>query len=226
VAITVTHMTNGTANPPGTSPSLNSVAFQNNRLYLVTFVMRGGTTPDVTAVTGGGITWTKTTTTRATAPFMAQYRGLATSGASTASLACTVTGTPTMFKYTIEEFAGVNVTTPIVQTAAFVGGSNGDGSVTLSALGDAVNNVAYGVFGEGITDTVTPEGGYTELVDENSGTPTATIFSEYKTGQDTTVTADFAGSAANTWSGNALEIRAALPKVPILVMAPRIRTTV
>jgi hypothetical protein len=206
MAITVTHMTNGTANPPGTSPSLTSVAFQNDRLYLVTFLMRGGTTPDVTAVTGGGITWTKTTTTRATAPFMAQYRGLTTSGASTASLACTVSGTPTAFKYTIEEFAGVNATTPIVQTAAWAGASNSDGSVTLAAFGDAVNNVVYGVFGEGNTDTVTPEAGYTELIDENSGTPVATIFSEYKIGQDTSVTCDFAGSAANTWAGNALEI--------------------
>lgn len=214
MAITATHMTDGSEDVDATlaagSVSSASVAFANNRLYVVTFSMRGGVTPDVTAVSGGGGSWSKTTTTRGTAPFMAQYKSLVTSGATTGALTYTISGSPTTFKWTVEEFDGVNTTTPIVQTAAFVGGSNGGLNVTLSAFGDAVNNVAYGVACTSITEssiTVDPSGGWSQMCLNNTVTAgTQTLFSEVKTGEDLTVTCTFPNQTSNIWSGNALEI--------------------
>jgi hypothetical protein len=191
-----------------------SVAFQNSRLYIISWTIRGGTTPDVGSVTGGGITWTKTTATRTTAPFMAQYWGLTTSGASTGALTGgSVSGNPTGVKWTIDEFAGINTASPIVQTAAITGGSNGSLNITLSAFADSTNNAAYGVSMTNTTDgsvTVDGSGGWTLLGFDNSViSGTQTIMSEYKIGQDTNVTCTWPGAGANQWVGNALEIAVA-----------------
>src|SRR5262245_25243983 len=136
----------GGASSPGGSKATNSVAFANNRLYVVTFSQRGGTNPDTTALTGGGITWAKVLTSRTSAlMFMSQWWGLVTSGASTGALTATITGSPSSFKWIIDEFGSVNTTTPYLQpdpggAGSWTTGSNSDPSISLSSFTDTTNN--------------------------------------------------------------------------------------
>jgi hypothetical protein len=202
----------------GNTQATASIAFQNSRLYVVTCCSRGTAPMGITSITGGGITWTEAATPfTGTGPNMSIFTGLTTSGATTQALTITVSGGPTSsFKWIVDEFTGVDTTTPVVQAAAVVSGVNQPtGTVALSAFADGVDNVAYGVFAHNIGEAFTADasGGWSILVD-NQTTVAGVIVqaSEWKTGEDTSVTMTWATNT-DRWSGTALEIKAAAAAV-------------
>jgi hypothetical protein len=217
MAITAANVDSGSQDAAlnnGNTQNTNSIAFANNRLYLLTVCSRGTAPMGVSSVTGGGITWTEAATAfTGTGPNMSIFRGLTTSGASTGALTITVSGGPTSsFKWIVDEFTGVNTTTPVVQAADCVSGVNQTtGTVALSGFADATNNVAYGVFAHNIQEAFTADasGGWAILVD-NQTVVTGVIVqaSEWKTGSDTSVTMTWA-TGTDRWSGTAVEIAAA-----------------
>lgn len=230
MAITVTNKAASATDTPGTSFSLTSVAYQNNALYLVSISMRIQTAT-ISAITGGGFTWTQLTGSpqNQTNSIFYVFRGLQTSGASTASLAVTCS-TSTAAHWCIDEFTGVdtsgtNGSGAIVQSAGATG-SSASLSVTLSAFADATNNVAYGAFGhsgETVNIVADASGGFTITNVNTVTTPAHSHASEWKTGQDTGVSASWATAAQS--GGVAAEVKMAAatdnPRKPFLPARPR-----
>lgn len=224
MAIVATNKDSGSQDASVTTQATNSVAFQNNALYLVSLCARSNGTPTFSSVTGGGLTWVQIGTTSTAAPFVALYRGLVTSGASTGALTITCGATTTSLKWAIDEFTGVdtsgtNGSGAIVQSnSALNQAAATSGAVTLSAFGDSVNNAAFGFFthNQGSeTSTIDPDSGWAALA--NNGTvvaPVMSMMTEWKLGQDLSVDASWATSGA--WAGWAAEVKAAASSTVIV----------
>jgi len=200
MAITAANLTADTSTTAGPYTTA-SVAFANNKLYLVSVWNRIGTTQvDVSSITGGGLTWVQVlgdgTLTRCEV-----WRGLVTSGATTGALTITMSAAPARVAWSIDEFTGVdtsgaNGSGAVVQSAASSGTAT-TLSVTLAAFGDAVNNAAFGSFLHRAQETSTVEAGYTALSNSAYGAVSSLgTMAEWKVGQDTTVSASWTTSAA------------------------------
>ena len=223
MAIVATNKNSGSDDTTVSTETSASVAFQNNALYLVSLCARSNGTPTYSSITGGGITWVQIGTTTINAPFVALYRGLVTSGATTGALTITIGASATSNKWAIDEFTGVDTTGTNGSGAIVQSNSGGSqttatsGAITLSAFGDATNNAAYGYFAHNQgseTSTVDSSGGWAALA--NNGTvvaPVMSMMTEWKTGQDTSVSASWATLGA--WAGFAAEIKAAAAATPV-----------
>ncbi len=107
-----------------------SVAFSNNKLYLLAVSGRHtGGIPAAPTVSGGGITWTTVNdvaygTNASPQRRVVVYRGLVTSGASTGTLTISWAGGSNLSScdWVLDEFDGINLT-----------GTNGSGAVIQSA---------------------------------------------------------------------------------------------
>lgn len=203
MAIAFTNKATGSANNPASGQTTGSVAFQNNRLYMFALVNRGATA-DTTALSGGGLTWTR----RVTGNQRELWSGWAASGASTGVVTLTWSGASTGLWWIIDEGTGVDTTTQIVQSSAQGAGTGTSGSATLAAFADAVNNAAYGFLTHIANETSTAEAGYTTLGNFGAAlAPDAGLITEYKLGEDLTVTASWTTSSA--WHSHAVEVKAA-----------------
>lgn len=217
MAIIATNKDSGSNDSTVSSQTTNSVAFQNNRLYLVTVTARSNGTPTISGITGGGITWVQIGSTSTAAPFVAVYRGLVTSGATTGALTITLGASCTSNKWAIDEFqnvdtTGTNGSGAIVQSASVLNHAAAtSGSITLAAFGDATNNAAWGFFSHNQgseTSTIDPDSGWAALANNGTAvTPAVSTMTEWKLGQDLSVDASWATSGA--WAGWAAEIKAA-----------------
>jgi len=198
-----------TANTP--IITANNVAYQNNRLYLVTVETVSATAPTVNSISGGGITWVRVDGYISGNHNCEVWRGLVTSGATTGKLTFTLSGNPTNCAWSIEEVTGMDTSGTNGSGAIVQHANNGttttaaSGSVALGSFADATNNVAFGAFlhHTSETSTVDPDG-YTALANLAAGSNTG-LLTEYKTGQDLSVDASWATSSG--WSGVALEIK-------------------
>jgi len=102
--------------------------------------------------------------------------------------------------WSLTEFDGVNTSGTdgigaLVQSATNSGGS-GATQVTCTlanSFSDAVNNVAFGMFGRSGNGGITPGSGFTEIHDVTYITPSNGLETEWKTGQDLTVDASWTG---------------------------------
>lgn len=207
MAITAANVLSLTDDVGGASTTTSSVAFANNKLYLVASGFRGGALPEVSGITGGGITWTEAAHfITGGPPAICVFKGLATSGAITGALTISYLNGPTAIKISVDEFDGVDTTTPVVQAVGNGGGAALSGSVTLAAFGDAVNNAAYGAFQHNALEATNVEAGYTELADNfEASVPNVSMGTEWKVGQDLAVTESWATSIA--WTAVAAEIK-------------------
>lgn len=229
MAITAVNRDFGSDNTPEVDTITNSVAFANSKLYLVSAYFRGGITPAISGITGGGITWVLEKSYQVGSPPAAfVFRGLVTSGATTEALTITNTGSPTSAKYSIDEFGGIDTSGTdgsgaIVQSAGN-GGSAASGSITLASFADATNNAAYGVFGHSgnaseVTDVDTTPGAYTELSDNiDVVNPDMSMGVEWRIGEDTAVSASWFSDI--NWAGVAIELRAAAAGEPFRGTTP------
>lgn len=205
MAITATNKLNETH---AVASASSSVAFANNKLYLVS-VACATDEAIISACSGGGITWVKITGASGNSVGInffggALFRGLVTSGASTGGLTFTLdVGTDVYIsvdEFTGMDTSGTNGSGAIVQSNVSITNTGVNNSaVSLSAFGDASNAAFAYVLHQNHTNAFTPDasnGGYTELCDffdpiNNDGR----MMTQWNTGSDTSIT--------STWTSNA-----------------------
>jgi len=196
-----------------------SYAFQNNKLYLISVGCRSTTAVTAFAISGGGLTWVQAreAPVGGGTQYVAMFRAMVPSGASTGALTITVTGGPaTSIKWVVTEITGVKTTGSNGNDAIVQGATNqaasGTGSVSLAAFADPVKNAVFAYFQHGTAEafTVDASGGYTLLMQDNSTVaPVLGVATEFAIGQDTTVTMTWA-TTSTTWRAIAVEL-AAIP---------------
>jgi len=85
-------------------------------------------------------------------------------------------------------------------------GSGTTATGNLAAFADAVNNAAFMATMNNLNSPITEEAGYTELADLGHANPTRRVETEYKLGEDTSVTSTFSSAA---WHCIAVEVKKA-----------------
>jgi hypothetical protein len=193
-----------------------SLTPSTNTLYLATVRnsrAAGPATPTLSG--GGGLTWVQvaTVTEPGGSERITVFRAMKSSGLTSGTLTADFGGvTQTGFAIVVDEFTGTDTTGSdgagaIVQSATGSGSAVTSSSVTLAAFGDATNNAAFGAVSIIATDSISAEGGYTRLSNLNHATPNRAVATEWKVGQDTSVTFSWTTSAA--YDSIAVEIKAA-----------------
>lgn len=192
------------------NPSL-SRALVANTLGLAAIHNEKVGTPDIPTLSGGGVTWVQIATSTVGGIRTTLFRAM---GASPSGTSLTVDyggNVQSNCSWTIVEWADVDTGGTDGSAAVVQSNVNSDAAsgttlaVTLSAFADAVNNVAYGVFGSASNVNCTPEGGYTGFT--QGGVSEAAHRAQWQTGEDTSVSATYAVSVANR-VGIAIEIAA------------------
>lgn len=197
----ITNLTFGSASGSITSQNTATVNATSNALLLLAVTSRTNitTNPNAPTVTGLGLTWTQTNTilydsTSTSRKLLTVYQALGSpsSGAITMDFAGQV---QTDVQWSLDQFIGVNTTTPIVQSA-----TNKDETVTTNTLTVTLSsfasgsNMPYGAIAADNTGGLSSIGaGFLYLSDESSGS--MNMVAEYKTTSNTTVTATFATNA-------------------------------
>jgi hypothetical protein len=192
-----------------------SVAFLNNRLYLVSIHQGHASTPAaVSGITGGGITWVQIADTGTTAHRRGSvWRGLVTSGATTGALTISLPDSDSNVYWSVDESdgnvdtTGTNGSGAIVQSAITLASTGTTCTVTLAPFTDVTNNSAFVLIWHALNVVTTHKSGFTELSDQASGGTTAGgMDTQYRTGQDLTPNGTWVGSTFN--GGVAMEIKA------------------
>lgn len=215
MAITISVLNQG-AGGGGTSQVTGSVTLTSGRLHLMTVVnTQGSLGPDATTPTCTG--WTQITTLNyfndavdANRVTVFRRAGDGSSGTHTIDFGSATQGD---VLWSIEQCnadadaTGTNGSNGIVQIITNTGNSTTP-SATLGAFGSA-SNATHGAFGLTVgSNTIAPGTGFTELGSQNEGAPfQCTLFTEYRSDNDTSVDATAGGAAA--WGVIALEIKAA-----------------
>ena len=217
--ITAANVTSGADDNAGSATSFNtaSYAFQNNKLYMVSAFLRAGSAVALSSVTGGGLTWVLALEQAIGGGtfYIATFRALVTSGATTGALTLNTSIAPTSIKWIVDELSGVDTTGTngsgaIVQSDADSGNAT-TASMVLAAFADATNNAVYAAVGHAANEaaTVDASGGYTKLAEELSAvTPATAIATEFRLAEDTTVTMTW--TTAAQFRSTAFEIKAAV----------------
>ena len=197
-----------------TSYTTTATAGANSKLYIITVENSKGTTPDLPTLThSGGLTCVQILSSPQTNRRITVFRALKTSGVSAGTFTADAAGvTQTSWSVIVDEFDGIDTSGTdgsgaIVQSAA----NNGSGttaSATLSAFADATNNAAFLATLVNNNTAVTEEAGgvWAELGEAPHGSPTRTIETEWRLGEDTSPSSTFLSSA---WDCIALEIKVA-----------------
>lgn len=170
----------------GSTFATASIAFADDRLYLLAVVNTKATTPDTPSVSGGGITWVQVATllfntAAAGLSRITVFRGLAASGASTGALTITFGGaTQTGCSYAVDEFDGCETggssgAAAIVQSATNAQDATTTAQATLGSA-PAAANLVYLATGLDANTGITAAGGMTELgSDVGHGTPSSRL---------------------------------------------------
>ena len=196
----------------GLTITTNSVSPSSNALVLISIYARNQASaadPGTPTVVGNGITYTLIDSQLFDSSRRRHYlfRGLAASP-SAGTIVCTwgvnVIGQVHVVQFTGVDTSGVNGAGAVVQSAKN-SATNTTLSVTLASFGDATNNASFGAFMHATNEVTTHEGGYTELTD--LGGTASGMQTEWKTGEDTGVSASWATSSL--CSGIAAEIKMA-----------------
>lgn len=189
----------------------------SNRLVLITITARDvAGDPPIPTLTGNGLTWVNIQHQISAGPTGRSIDVFRAMGASpstgTLVIDYGVGQTLRNCAWQIDEFDGVdtsgtNGSGAVVQSDKGNGGSAGTSiTLTLVAFGDATNNASYiGVF-HGSNEGTTPETGYTELGDHQTG-ENNTLGAAFKLGEDLSPSESWATSDSR--AGIALEIKAA-----------------
>lgn len=224
--IAVASKTSGDSGGSATSSATAAITTTAGKLYAIwvsAYVSSGSVQPPQPTVTfnGSGLAFDVVAsvdidTSGADRQTMWLFRGVASAGSS---------GTTTIdfgavaakHDWAIDEIdgvdtSGINGSAAIVQsaTAQFASGAT-SGTVSLAAFADATNNAAYGVFdvqssSSGVV-SYTAGTGFTKLGEDTGNV--ATLASEYRVGQDTTVDMTWSGASVFRSAGIAVELKAA-----------------
>jgi len=217
MAITATLLTRGSVSAGNTSATSASITPGANRLILVAVQNNSFGTPGTISLSGNSLTYVEeeTLTYSGGAIRLSVFRAM---GASPSAGAISITNLSNNgAQWAVIEFDGVdtsgtNGSGAIVQSVSnsTTGGSPNSLTVTLAALGDAVNNAVFAAFGCDSDALQTVGSGYTELSDDDTLTASESIglMTQWKVPGTTTPDAsgqpDFADVA-----GIGIEIKAA-----------------
>ncbi len=155
--------------------------------------------PTVSSISGCGLTWTKidsvgVDTSGGDRSTIELWKGLGTPSSGTITL--TYTASVRRSSWIVQEVAGADTTTPVVQSAVSVANSsNNPITATLSAFADATNNATFvqGSIQSNLNvDQTTFEGTYTEIAE--AWFSYAHQATAYQVGQDTSISVSFTGS--------------------------------
>jgi hypothetical protein len=221
MAVTQSTLLTGTYNgTDATSYTTASVTPTAARLQLLTVMSAVSTgTPNIPTVTGCGLTWVRiggfnfSATHRITV-----FRALGltpTAGTLTIDFASGgVSQTQTYGAWGLTEFAnvdqsGTNGSGAIVQTVSANSGAVVTTlTVTLAAFSN-VNNATFGALGVGANRTITEGAGFTQLSEIAGSSPGATLATEWKNSNDTSV--DWSWTTGSGASGVGVEIKEGPP---------------
>lgn len=197
-----------------------SISPTSNRLLLASVSSRTGITaePNEPTLSGNGLTWVSVAsiywdTDSSSRKKTTVFRAL---GASPSAEEVTIDfggQAQTHVAWCIDEFSGIdtggtNGSAAIVQAVTGKDEVSGGGTltVTLAAFGSA-DNATYGAFSADVTTTGATAGtGFTELANAISS---MNNMSEFRSDNDTSVTADYETAAGFKIGGIAIEIKAA-----------------
>lgn len=214
MAIVGSNLTSGTDVSGGTTSTTASITPTANNLLLLSVTSRTNITanPNAPIVTGNGLTWTQIVSilwdsTSSSRKLLTMYQALGaapTTGTVSMSFALQA---QTDVNWSIDQFSGINTTTPIVQSA-----SNKDETVTSNTLTVTLaafasgSNAAYGaITADNISGVTSIGAGFTQL--SKTASTNLEMVAEYQPTSSTTVTATFATNAM--LGGVAVEIAAA-----------------
>src|SRR3990172_4009030 len=181
------------------SYTTTGTAGANNKLYLITVENSHATAPALPTLThSGGLTCVEIANSVASNRRVTLFRALKTTGVSAGTFTADAAGA------TPASWAG-GVGGAIVQSDTSAGsGTTATGN--LAAFADAVNNAAFMATMNNLNSPITEEAGYTELADLGHANPTRRVETEYKLGEDTSVTSTFSSAA---WHCIAVEVKKA-----------------
>ena len=194
------------------SYTTTGTAGANNKLYLITVENSHATAPALPTLThSGGLTCVEIANSVASNRRVTLFRALKTTGVSAGTFTADAAGaTQTSWSVVVDEATEVDTTGTdgagaIVQSDTSAGsGTTATGN--LAAFADAVNNAAFMATMNNLNSPITEEAGYTELADLGHANPTRRVETEYKLGEDTSVTSTFSSAA---WHCIAVEVKAA-----------------
>lgn len=221
MAITASNLTAGGSLTDSQTYDTASVTPGANRLVLVSVGIRnyGAANLGTISLSGNGLTYVEVATitySSIAAPLsrLSIFRGMGASP-SAGAITITVSGTgQNSCAWSVDEFAGTdtsgtNGSGAIVQSAnCQTDDADPAPSITLAALGDAVNNAVYACFGNANNRALTPTTDYTELTDQAPGNNCA-VETHYKVPGTTSLSAT-GYSNFDDAAGIAVEIKAAV----------------
>jgi len=200
-----------------TSFTTAGTAGANNKLYLIAVINSHASAPALPTLThAGGLTCVEIANTLGANFRLTIFRALKAAGVSAGTFTADAAGaTQIGWIVIVDEADGIDTSGTdgsgaIVQSAS----NNGSGTTataTLAAFGDATNNAAFMATALSSNIAITEEAGYTELADLGHATPTRAGETQYKLGQDLSVTSTFTTSI---WRCIASEIKAAAGAAP------------
>lgn len=213
--IVPSNLTSGQDTDGNSSATTASISPTANALILVSLVIENtsSTNPTDPSLSGNGITWTlvnsslyDSSSTSRRKVFV--FKGLSASPSSGA-ISITLGEAEAGVLWSVDQFIGVNTSSPVVQS-----GHNEDEStsvssitVTLSAFAKS-SNMGFGAFGDATGSlTHTAGSGFTKYGDVNASSPGIGLFTEANSLNDNTV--DGSLSANDFIGAVALEINAA-----------------
>lgn len=182
-----------------------SISPTNGNICLITVgTQRIGAASPTPTVSGAGLTWTLVNVAEnGASPFWqcAMFVGTGTPSAGTLSISFGGT-TEQACSWVVDEFSGINTTTPVIQSAA-TSNSSTSTTVTLAAFASA-SNIAYGAFVHRVNESITVGSGFSQAGTINGTGPDQRTTTEYKLSSDTTVDASW--STSNVTSAVACEL--------------------
>ena len=224
MAIAQNPLTSGSSDTNATSYATASVTPASNALVLIAVAsILTGSVPPAPTLSGNGLTYVQVATVAfstiaASRVRLTLFRAL---GASPSAGAITIdfdTEIQAACAWAVSEFSGVNTggtngSAAVVQSAT--DRVNDDATqqtltVTLAAFADAVNNATYGTFSQSANNLFDPGTGFTQIHDVAASTPQVGVFTEWKSGGDTSVDAGESVDGADGLGGIAIEIGAAV----------------
>jgi len=212
MTVTASSLTNSYDNVDRTSYTTASISPSSNKLLLLAVYTRIGASVVVpTSVTGNGLTWVLVAEVGTGTHNLSVWRAMGASP-SAGTVVIDYSGvTQTGCAWEICEFTGMdtsgtNGSGAIVQSVATAFASATSAEVTLAAFGSA-DNATFGCFGKADNEAITQGTGFTSLSNPFGGTPVATMLTEFRNDNDTSVDASWVSSAASRGIG--VEIKAA-----------------
>lgn len=191
--ITASHLTTSGSGTNTNSYSTASVAPAANRLILIAYTLEnaGGQPIGISSVSGLSLSWTQIGST-GTGPLHTVYYAVTGASAPTPGvITITMNGTQNLCRWSVSQFANVDLSDPIVQSNFNASAGVTNISATLSAFSSA-QNATFAAYADQLgSDNVTDNSSLTILgSSKNSGD--GYIISGFKNTPDT----------SNTWTGD------------------------